>query len=75
MVQEPDSMEVMEEDVYHPDQSFSDTVAVVGPSSVRSLEPIVAGPIDLKTVFYDPRCTPGQRKLCMGTLVDSFAHQ
>jgi hypothetical protein len=68
MVQEPDSLEVVEDDVYHPDQSCSDTVNVIGASSMRSLEPIVAGPIGLKTVFYDPRCTPTQRKLCMGMI-------
>uniref|UniRef100_A0A914UI24 Uncharacterized protein n=1 Tax=Plectus sambesii TaxID=2011161 RepID=A0A914UI24_9BILA len=68
MVEEPDPME-LEGDVYNPDQSCSDTVAVVGGSSVRSLEPIIAGPIGLKTVFYDPRCTPSQRRLCMGTLI------
>ena len=68
MVDEPDGLEVAEDDVYHPDQSVvMGGDSVVPHSSIRSLEPIVAGPIGLKTVFYDPRCTPNQRKLCFGS--------
>lgn len=63
MVDEPEAMEVVDDDVYHPDLSVRDS----GPSSsLRSLEPIIAGPVGLKTIFYDPRWSTRQRKCCVG---------
>lgn len=64
MVDEPEAMEVVDDDVYHPELTVRDSTT----NSLRSLEPIIAGPIGLKTIFYDPRWSTRQRKCCLGKM-------
>jgi len=61
IVDEPvETLEVVDDDVYHPDLTVRDT-----PTSFRSLEPILSGPITLKMIFYDPRWSANKRRCCL----------
>ncbi|VDO94821.1 unnamed protein product [Soboliphyme baturini] len=60
IVDEPESLEIID-DVYRGDLTIEDNA-----ESTRSLEPIFPGAVGFRTVFYDPRWTPGQRKCCIG---------
>lgn len=64
MVEEPESMEIIDDGVYHPDLSSSSSRT----DSFRTLEPIIPGPLTLKTIFYNPRWTSLQRKVCIGAV-------
>lgn len=62
IVDEPvETLEVVDDEVYHPDLTVRDTPS----ASFRSLEPILAGPITLKTIFYDPRWSNNKRRCCV----------
>jgi len=57
---------MLEDNVYHPDQSVR---SIDNLGSSRLLDPIFAdNPIDIRTVFCDPRCTNRQRIICFGSL-------
>jgi len=62
MVEEPESMEIIDDGVYHPDLSTSSSRT----ESFRTLEPIIPGPVTLRTIFYSPRWTNFQKKACIG---------
>uniref|UniRef100_A0A915IBA1 Uncharacterized protein n=1 Tax=Romanomermis culicivorax TaxID=13658 RepID=A0A915IBA1_ROMCU len=51
MVDEPEAMEVVDDGVYHPDLTISSS-SHHSFDTFKSLEPIVAGPISLKVIFY-----------------------
>lgn len=66
MVEEPSlDGESLADEVYQPDQSIPDHRTR---PHIRSLEPIIANPISLKTVFMDPRWSEGQRRSCLCAL-------
>ncbi|XP_003375620.1 putative sodium/potassium-transporting ATPase subunit beta-1 [Trichinella spiralis] len=63
IVAEPEALE-MDDDVYRADLTIEDLSG-----STRSLEPILPGPIGLRTIFYDPSWSPKQRNCCLGIAV------
>ncbi|KRZ71377.1 Sodium/potassium-transporting ATPase subunit beta-1 [Trichinella papuae] len=63
IVEEPEALE-MDDDVYRADLTIEDLSG-----STRSLEPILPGPIGLRTIFYDPSWSPKQRNCCLGIAI------
>lgn len=57
IVGEPEALEVVDDEapIYQPDQSGH---------NIHSLQPFANEPVKLRTIFMDPRWTPGQRRLC-----------
>ncbi|CDW57468.1 sodium:potassium transporting ATPase [Trichuris trichiura] len=63
IVDEPEAME-LDDEVYRSGITIEDFSG-----STRSLDPIIPGPIGLKTIFYDPRWSPRQRFCCLTVAV------